>query len=91
MPRCRTLRLNPVRALGMQPRNDSAERTFVPHQASPAGTHGPAWIPMLTPVHPISRGGSTLASVETSDADPDFHWNRARLQRSQTPTRASCC
>jgi hypothetical protein len=35
--------------------------------------HGTAWIPMLTPVHPISRGGSTVASVETSDADPDFH------------------
>jgi hypothetical protein len=28
---------------------------------------------MLTPVHPISRGGPTLASVETNDADPDFH------------------
>jgi len=29
---------------------------------------------MLTPIHPISRGGSTLASAETSDADPNFHW-----------------
>jgi hypothetical protein len=55
MPRCRTLRLNPVRALGMQPRNDSAERTFVPHQASP-GHARPA--PPDSALHQIASDGS---------------------------------
>ena len=74
MPRCRILRLYPLRTLGMNPRNESADRTLVPRSTVSRWNTLTTWIPMLTPIHPISRGGSTLASVETSDADPNFHW-----------------
>jgi hypothetical protein len=72
MPRCKTLRLYFFRTLGIKPRNDSAERARVPPSFGSKWNTWTAWMLMLIPVHPISRGWSTDCSVETRDAEPDF-------------------
>ena len=71
MPRSRILRLSlenardePAEQLGRARVRAAVDRLQVEHMA--------AWIPMLTPVHPIFSGRSTLASVETERCRPEL-------------------
>ncbi len=75
MPRCKILRLYDFKTLGMMPRNDSAERATVPPSLNSNRNTWIACMPIVAPVQPISRGGSTTCNVETREDEPDFQRN----------------
>ena len=65
MPSCRILRLYPLRTLGMNPRNESADRTLVPPSTVSRWNTWDAWIPNADARPSDLSGRSTLARVET--------------------------
>jgi hypothetical protein len=61
----------------MRPSHDSSEWTSVPPSFGSNLNTWTALMPIVVPVHPISRGGSTTWSVEVKELGPDFHRDRS--------------